>query len=290
MNRSLRTVLAATDSSPSGRTAVVRAASIARATGASLHAVHVGPTPDAIAADVIPASEDALRADIRRHLARIDPRPEIHLVEGTAFVEIVGLGRALDADLIVAGAHRGPPSRRFFLGTTAGRIARHGDRPLLVVRRPVHGPYRRVLVGVDCSPASAAALEAAPAIAPGATITPAMVTVAVGERKLSRYGGNTAVNDLRTRAIEDGRRSLGDFLTEHAATIETAGPVVDVGDPNERLPALPREQGCDLLAIGTHGRSAISYALLGSVAEHALRDSDGDVLLVRQDATRLHPT
>lgn len=117
MTRPLDTILAATDGTPSGRLAVVRAASIARTTGATLHAIHVTAPAEQ---PTEPATEsEATEAELRRHLARIHPQPETHLTNGTIFVEIVHLGRALDADLILTGAHSGPAARRFFLGATA---------------------------------------------------------------------------------------------------------------------------------------------------------------------------
>lgn len=282
MTRTLKVILAATDGTPSGRVAVVRAASIARATGATLHAIHVDTTTGRSAATTEPPDDAGM--DLRRHLARVQPRPEIHRVSGRIFVEVIRLGRALDADLIVTGAHSGPTARRFFLGTTAGRLARHGDRPLLLVRRSVRGAYRRVLVGVDTSSASADAIAVARAVAPTATIIPAMIHQVVGERK---FGGDDARSELRAPVTEDRRRELTDFIAEHASSLATAQPIVEAGNPNERLARLPGEHGCDLIAVGAHGRTRISYALLGSVAEHTLRDADRDVLVVRHGPTDL---
>ena len=43
-----------------------------------------------------------------------------------------------------------------------------------------------------------------------------------------------------------------------------------------------REAGCDLIAIGTHGRRGVSRALLGSDAERVLRQATVPVLLIRE--------
>ena len=290
MTRRLTRILAATDGGPSGRLAVVRAASIARETGAALHAIRVvdaGEEPPDLPATPDP---DGAVLELRRHLARIHPRPELHLCHGPTFVEIIHLARSLDVDLVVTGAHRGPGVRRFFLGTTAGRIARHGDRPLLLVRRPVRGPYRRVLVGVDASAASSHVIAAAQAIAPAAAIVPAMVYQVVGESKLIGVAPDSAIAELRAEVARQRRQELTDFLTKHYTDGIAQQSVLDVGDPNERLAQLPDEQHCDLIAVGTHGRTGIRYALLGSVAEHVLRDTDRDVLLARQGPSKLQKT
>jgi nucleotide-binding universal stress UspA family protein len=41
-----------------------------------------------------------------------------------------------------------------------------------------------------------------------------------------------------------------------------------------------RERDADLAVLGSHGRSGLRYVLLGSVAEHVLRESPCDVLVV----------
>ncbi len=41
------------------------------------------------------------------------------------------------------------------------------------------------------------------------------------------------------------------------------------------------ESGCDLVALGSHGREGVSRVLLGSVAEKAVRRSPTPVLVVR---------
>ena len=133
----LKSILAATDGGPSGRLAVVRAASIARETGAELHAVHVvDPDVEPTATTTTSSTPDRVaEAELRRHLARIHPRPELHVGHGSTFVEIVHLARSLDVDLIVAGAHRSPGVRRFFIGTTAG-ATRPPRRPTTAPRPP----------------------------------------------------------------------------------------------------------------------------------------------------------
>jgi nucleotide-binding universal stress UspA family protein len=285
----LERILAATDGGPSGRLAVVRAASIARETGAELHAVHVVDSDPEPTDPSSTADRDA-EAELRRHLARILPRPELHVGHGSTFVEIVHLARSLDVDLIVAGAHRSPGVRRFFIGTTAGRLARHGDRPLLLVRRPVRGPYRRVLAGVDASTASSDAIATARAVAPDATIIPAMVYRVVGESKLRHVADDAAIAELRAQVVRQRGEELADFLAAHATGTMIDEPVLEIGDPNERLPELPREHHCDVIVVGTHGRTGLRYTLLGSVAEHVLRDTDRDVLLARQGPSVLQTT
>jgi nucleotide-binding universal stress UspA family protein len=56
------------------------------------------------------------------------------------------------------GAHGEHFFKDLLLGTTAEKVVCKGDRPVLVVKRAAHGPYRRVLVPVDFSESDNAAL------------------------------------------------------------------------------------------------------------------------------------
>ena len=62
------------------------------------------------------------------------------------------------------GAHRRDLLRDVFVGTTAERVMRHGDRPVLMVNRPPAGPYRGVLAAADLDEGSAHALRTAAAL------------------------------------------------------------------------------------------------------------------------------
>jgi nucleotide-binding universal stress UspA family protein len=56
--------------------------------------------------------------------------------------------------------------------------------------------------------------------------------------------------------------------------------VVLWGDPAGQIVRLAREERCDLLVVGTHGRSGVARLVLGSVAERVARQSPCPVLIV----------
>ena len=45
-----------------------------------------------------------------------------------------------------------------------------------------------------------------------------------------------------------------------------------------------QEQDCDMIVMGTHGRTGISHALFGSVAEYVLKHAPCPVLTIRKHA------
>lgn len=55
-----------------------------------------------------------------------------------------------------------------------------------------------------------------------------------------------------------------------------------VGSPAETIVRIAQEQAADLIVMGTHGRTGLKHALLGSVAEKVVRLAPCPVLTVRQ--------
>jgi nucleotide-binding universal stress UspA family protein len=50
------------------------------------------------------------------------------------------------------------------------------------------------------------------------------------------------------------------------------------GDAAAEIVKVAREEGCDLIVMGTHGRTGLRHALMGSVAERVLRQAPCPVL------------
>ena len=60
------------------------------------------------------------------------------------------------------------------------------------------------------------------------------------------------------------------------------GAEVAVGSPAETIVRVARELAADLIVMGTHGRTGLRHALLGSVAEKVVRLAPCPVLTVRE--------
>ncbi len=56
------------------------------------------------------------------------------------------------------------------------------------------------------------------------------------------------------------------------------------GDPANEIARFARDQRCDLLVIGTHGRAGIRRVMLGSVAERVVRRAECPVLVIGERA------
>lgn len=58
---------------------------------------------------------------------------DVHIALGTIYDEIIKFAERADADLIVVGAHR-PRGSDYLLGPNAGKIVRHSEKSVMVVR------------------------------------------------------------------------------------------------------------------------------------------------------------
>lgn len=79
-------------------------------------------------------------------------------------------------------------------------------------------------------------------------------------------------------------------LARERATAEDFGaPRIETravqGVASQEIVRLAREESYDLIVMGTHGRTGLAHALLGSVAERVIRGAPCPVLTVRPRST-----
>lgn len=283
-------VLVATDFSPHARHAAERGARIAHEKNAPLALVHVLPG-EALASlrqwlGVANAPEVQMMAAAREQLARLAAELQTSrhveasssVAAGAPVDEVLREAERLDARLIVLGARGTGFLRRLVLGTTAERLLRRTERPLLVVRQTPHEPYRRVLVALDFSPWSGQALALARRIAPHAHLVLLHAFEVPFEEKLRFAGVDTAtIEAYRQKARAEATQAV--HRLADAAGLKPAQwqPCVVEGEASLRLIEKEQELDCDLVVLGKHGLAATVDLLLGSVTKHVLAEGTADV-------------
>jgi nucleotide-binding universal stress UspA family protein len=140
--------------------------------------------------------------------------------------------------------------------------------------------FHNVLVPVDGSSPSNAAVDLAFHVAAdeGARITFAHV---VEVSKLVAMAAPSSIDpSAAVQAAEEAGQAILDRCKKKAAgTKVTVTTSLLEGDAVQSLLALVSERDIDLIILGSHGRSGISRALLGSIAEGVLRRSPIPVLV-----------
>jgi len=283
-----RKILLATDLSARCDRAFDRAASLAAEWNAELVAVHVLQDVTTF----VPGGSDVMsswrRPPNARHLAEsrmrddlqaLYPRLDIVVEIGDPAEAILRTARAQDCDLIVTGVAREELLGRIVLGNTVIRLARQSEIPILVVRKRGRRPYGNIVLATDFSDSSRHALEVAERYFPNRTLT----LFNAYDAPLSLMAADTVSHraQFREAAEREGRM----FLRTAGLADRPGGKaalVLEHGDPDQRLYEYVTRNDIDLVALGTHGRSAVFHALIGSVARTLIETLPCDGLIVRE--------
>lgn len=144
-------------------------------------------------------------------------------------------------------------------------------------------PFQRILVGLDFSEESRCALQEAASLASqsGASLSLVHVVEPVfgpPDVALVSMTGNLSEERMIKRAGEE-LRELETLIPPACRVVETA---VRCGIAFFEITEAARALGADLIVIGTHGRTGLERALLGSTAEKIVRHAPCPVLVMRE--------
>lgn len=164
----------------------------------------------------------------------------------------------------------------------------------------MHGTYNRILVPIDFSPHSTAALHHAASIAGRFFATLLMLHVIPKAYEVysthvhtGRRGGlpfepfqatlqvpSDAQETVTINLREQARNAMQKFIPA-TLNYQPRELLVAIGEPYEQILQVTNDQHIDLIVMGTHGRTGLSHAFIGSVAERVLRSATCPVLTVK---------
>lgn len=280
----MKKFLMATDLSARSDRAVERAVMLAQEHDASLTIMHV--IDDELPAALADAQEDAAKHAIDEHVDKLAAgnrdRISIEVVSGRAHADILDMSEKIEAEMVILGMHREDAFKDRFRGTTAERIIRGGGVPVLMAKDRVIHPYKRVIVGVDFSVHSRRAVEFAIRFVPSGEFHLVHAYGVPFEGFL--YGHDTKRQVAQLHEVEFEKMMDEEMSTFLASLDDKAAGVERVmkqGTVREVIFDQARRLKPDLVVMGTHGRTGIAHAFLGSVAEDLLRAPPCDVLAVK---------
>ncbi|HXJ70382.1 MAG TPA: universal stress protein [Verrucomicrobiae bacterium] len=141
----------------------------------------------------------------------------------------------------------------------------------------------KILVGIDGSPHSKAALDYVKSMAWPKGTNVAVVSAAVPMVAYTMVDAaglswmQTAEEDMSAQAKELTARAAQELT---GAGLPTEARVVR-GDPRDALVDTARTMGADLVVVGSHGRTGLAKLVLGSVASHVVTHAPCSVLVVK---------
>ncbi len=280
----MKTLLLATDLSARSDRALERAMALAREHGARLTIAHVvdEDLPVALAEGQGKAAREAISQHVGSLTEDGDPSVSIEVLFGRAYVDVLKVAELTEADMVVVGVHREDAFKDMFRGTTAERIIRASAVPVLLVKDRASGPYQKIIVGVDFSVYSRRAVEFAIKFAPAGTFH---LVHAFDVPFKGFLHDQTTKSEIEERHREEFahmiENEMAAFLTNTGADAPKLEQVLMEGTAREVIHRQVSSLKPDLLVIGTHGRTGVAHAFLGSVAEDLLAKPPCDVLAVK---------
>ena len=279
----MSTMLVATDLSARADRALKRALLLARQHKAELQILHI--------VDQTLSEAKALREkdEAERLLSKLKtsdaaskiPAITIEVKVGKGSRDILAHAEEVSADLIILGArHSGKQS--IFRGTLCDHIVRRGNVPVLVVKDHPDQEYERVAVAVDFSVHSRRAIEAALNLAPAAKINLVHAYHVPFEGRLGTPDARREVNEREQQRMQQMvEEEMAASLRALKGDTSRLHPILRYGDVKQVIRQEVGQLNPQLLALGTHGRTGIAHAVLGSIAEDLLTDPLCDTLVVK---------
>ena len=299
---SFKSLLVATDFSVDGNNAVRRAALLAHEHGARLQILHVlkpssckplrkwfSTTTDIELNLKVAQALEALRRVTVEVTQAYDVSTSVEVVVGDPFVALMQASE--HADLVVLGRRGHGRLAGLLIGSTVDRMLRSCRRPVLVIKMPVEQPYRRILVPIDFTRSSDAAIR-------------------VAARLRSETGMHLfhAINSQRAAVLRDV--DVPEHIIEETRVMEEAGTsarmrrkVAGLGLDSTAMkfalaygPAVrstlrhAKQLKADLIVAGKQGRSTVGGFLLGGVSSRVLSGSDCDMLIVPKPQDEVPPS
>ena len=147
----------------------------------------------------------------------------------------------------------------------------------------------RILVAVDLSPCSKAAIEHASFLASKLGATMDLLHVASpddarGTDDVSVLMRGVPGSTLEIYNEQEIQKQLTAFIQDAGLQRQIRNDEIEEGDPAEVIVKMAQERGYDLIVLGTHGRKGLQHLLMGSVAQKVSQSASCPVTICHAPA------
>jgi nucleotide-binding universal stress UspA family protein len=224
-----------------------------------------------------------------KHVETVFPRWEVSAETsiGSPAWEVINKADKWKPDLIVVGSHGRSALSRLFLGSVSQKILTEARCSVRVGRRPT-APDRapvRLLVAVDGSPGSEAAVEAASKREWPSGTEISVIAVEDPSVPLALGSLNPQVTEWIAETDEGDQEWVRKMVAASAEKLRVAGPVTTIvkeGDAKKVLVAEAKHLEVDCIFVGSTGFSnRLERFLLGSVSAAVANRAECSVEVVR---------
>jgi nucleotide-binding universal stress UspA family protein len=286
VRNAFKSLVVPTDFSPGAALALERALHLPLAPRAKISMVHVVPDdiPPKLRKDALAEAERQLEAA----LAQVRPLAErkgiepsqfvVDIVEGQPAHEIVKRAHTVEADVICMGRQGKKSWGDFWLGSTAKKVVREGDVPVLLVRLAPVNAYRMALIALDLGKGSASLLNYSKRFVDEAIDLKVLHAATVAYLDYATLPPEDAAT-FQANATKTAQKSM-EGLIEKSGLVRAEGKILG-GDARLLILEEAKQNKTELIVVGTHGLSGAKRFILGSVSEWVLTHATCDVLVAR---------
>jgi len=267
----LEKLLVATDRSQFSEGAIREAISFASKCSSRLYAVSVletNPEYETIGANVF----EKEKAEAMAYLDSVKARATneglrcetiLHEVANPSQA-IVDEASGKKVDMIIVGRHGRTGLMKVLMGQVAARVIAHAPCKVLVVPKAARIEYSNILVAIDGSAHSNAALTEA---------------IAIAKRCGSHLIALSAMRDETERQeAENYANKAGDLAQKEGVSAEAVTPT---GRSFNAIVETAGGRGVDLIVMGTYGKTGVKKLLMGSSTEKVIGNAGCAVLVVK---------
>ncbi|RJQ50436.1 MAG: universal stress protein [Nitrospiraceae bacterium] len=196
--------------------------------------------------------------------------------EGAPFDTIIDIAEEGNYDLIVMGRHGMSRLDKTLVGSVTSRVIGHSQRDILVIPPASSVAWGRIMLPTDGSRYSLNAAERAIDLAKSYGGDLFIVSVIDVTEELYTESPGTV-----EQLIRKAKNFVEDLKKRAESNSVKAEALVREGETYEIITALATERNCDVIVMGSHGRTGIKRLLMGSTAEKVIGYASCPILIAK---------
>jgi nucleotide-binding universal stress UspA family protein len=179
--------------------------------------------------------------------------------------EIAAQAEESQADLVIMGRRGVHWLERLMLGEAAARVIGHVHCSVVVVPKETSMWDKGILLAVDGSRCADAAAVSAGILAKRCGLPVTVLSVCAND-------------DLKCDLVQAMADRVRDLLRQDGVAADS---VVKEGNPAKAIVEAAAENECDLIVVGSHGRTGLDRILMGSVSQQVVVQARCPVMVVK---------
>lgn len=282
--------------------ALARGAWLARHNNALLTAMSVVEEHPAVAHALLRSLhlEGALETIARDHHEELDIRVKpirdagldvkTIVAHGSTFAEVIRAALHRQHDLVIKSVSSKGLCDRTFFGSTDMQLLRNCPTPLWLIKSGEPESFRRILVPLDPNMEDGVkfalgfdllSLATSLAEIDGAELMIVYAWHAYEQKRVKRHFAPEQFDEYMHAWKQESSKRTMRFISVFGSAIKPESIHVVQGEPHDVIPKFAKDNGVDLVVMGTLGRLGQHGMFIGDTAEHILNQLECSVLAVK---------